>query len=749
MRKIIWLFGENEGKTLNNNSFYFWNKVCNVDDEIEKYFITKKTKKNIEIVKSLDKDKRKKIVWQNSIKHWRLFFKSNTHLVSLTYKDVTPSFLKKTMNITKPVIYLQHGTLGIKRIEYEGNGYHNKFLRFFIYNEEMMTLYAKKNNFKDYQLYYAKYHPRYMELVKRNNLEKKTRQFLYFLTWREYFGDNEETQKFIDNIVDLVLNERLNKYLKENNIKFKLCVHQFFDEKKLEKVYKHMNRDLFEIVSPSQIDVMDELAYSELLITDFSSVGFDFTFLNKPVLLFALDFDEYLKERKLYCSKRELKNNMYLSVDALVDKIVSGNYEINNFFRKRLPKDIDYQYVLEGKHIDRIYDYLKNLELNKIVFLGYKFGGRGGSVSATKALAEGLLSKGYYVELASLKGELYHPSPYPFGLRDARISFISRFIAYRWYEKICMKLNFLHTNKGSLKYDDAKKYLPFNIKRRINKYLKNCTARTLVSTRESLHEYVSKTKNNNIKNKMYFFHTDYDALDKIFPNIKENLEKIKYDKIVFVSESNKEKYNKNIKLNANEQYVIGNSLTTDKICNRELIKACGKKNKYKGICLLRLSDDRKNDIDRIISFGKYLKNKKCEKYVIDVFGTGSAVDYLKHEIIKNKLSRIISYKGLTDKPFEDIQKHDFIVDFSVNQSFGMIYIEGILAGKKIYASNNSGSNEVLKKIKGNIYNDEDDLYKKLSKIDKVTTEELVKYYDIILKEYGPQKVASTFIKTIK
>ena len=28
MSKFIWIFGENEGKKMNNNSFYFWQHVA-------------------------------------------------------------------------------------------------------------------------------------------------------------------------------------------------------------------------------------------------------------------------------------------------------------------------------------------------------------------------------------------------------------------------------------------------------------------------------------------------------------------------------------------------------------------------------------------------------------------------------------------------------------------------------------------------------------------------------------------------
>ena len=43
--KYIWLFGENNGNTMNNNSYYFWKHVVSRNDEIEKYFVVKKINK--------------------------------------------------------------------------------------------------------------------------------------------------------------------------------------------------------------------------------------------------------------------------------------------------------------------------------------------------------------------------------------------------------------------------------------------------------------------------------------------------------------------------------------------------------------------------------------------------------------------------------------------------------------------------------------------------------------------------------
>lgn len=56
---------------------------------------------------------------------------------------------------------------------------------------------------------------------------KKQKQILWFLTWREYLGPNKETSNLIKNIKYIVNDPKLNKFLKENNYKFKICVHQF------------------------------------------------------------------------------------------------------------------------------------------------------------------------------------------------------------------------------------------------------------------------------------------------------------------------------------------------------------------------------------------------------------------------------------------------------------------------------------------------------------------------------------------
>lgn len=751
INKIIWLFGENEGNTLNNNSYFMWEQVVGYNDEIEKYFVVKKTKKNIKLVKKLSKEKQEYIVWKNTIKHWKLYLESDMFFVSLSYRDVIPNrflIFKSHMAPKKPTVYLQHGTLGIKQLGYTGKSYNNNMFRFVIYNELIRQPFKQINKFKDYQIYSLNYHPRYKKLLEiSDNLRKEqkgdTKQILFFITWREYFGDNKQTDRFIKKLEVFFNNKRLIKFLDAKGYKIKLCLHQLFkDSKKLDNIKKLAH---VQVVTPKEVDIMYEIASSEVLITDYSSVGFDFTFLNKPVLLYQPDLNTYLKYRDTYCDIEELKKYGFQETEKLVDAIVKEKLEVNEFFRSRMPKDIDYDYVREGKHIDKIYNDMKKAQLNSVSFIGYNFYGRGGTVSATKALAEALLEKGYLVHLYSLKRTKNTNLLMPYGL-NCNSAYSS---SGRKIEKI-KRLYRLKKHYSYLKYDCNKKLLIPYVGVALKKFLKTTKSNTVISTRESLHLFLNEVENKWIKNKIYFFHTDANVVDQMYPNLMQQIEKVNLDKCAFVTNKNYESYiNKFDLKNIKQHVVVGNSLQSDNMIALKDIKSVGNKSIYRGISLLRLSEDRKQDILKIVEYGKYLKNNKIKNIKIDVFGMGPLADEFGKMLVKERLNNYIVYKGFTDDPCTEIRQRDFLVDFSHNQSFGMIYIEGILNGKKVYATKNTGSLEVLKDISNSYYENFDELTCMIDALPNVSTKELKDNYTNIYKKYSREKIADELEKIIE
>lgn len=757
-QNYIWLFGENLGATSNNNSYYFWKQVVNRKDGIDKYLVLEKNSANLKTFKALSDFERSFVVWKNSIKHLKIYFSADMYLVSLSYKDVTPTKLLRFYNlnffIEQPLIYLQHGTLGIKAIEYRGNSYNNNMLRFLYYNKDIKPVLKSYNKFKDYQLCYGVYPPRYTELVRRHReysaRQKEGKELVWFMTWREYFGKNYMTDLFNYHMTAVLVNRDLSDYLEKTKSKLTVCLHQFFNEDKIEILKSNIKTDRIELVHSNQIDVLDCLAKSDILITDYSSVGFDFTALNKPVIMFQPDRMAYLEKRKLFCELEELEKYSITKVKQLVDCIVNESYSVNQFFRSRLPECIDYDYIERGGHIDKIYDEFANMQKNKVTFIGYNFYGLGGTVFATRSLAEALLEKNYIVELLSLKCT-NKPKEMPYGLQ------LTPLYKSNSNRKIEVAKRTFYKSKrlyGHLDKDGSKEYLIPYAGMAMRKTLDKIKSKTVISTRESLHLFLNDARSDKIEDKIYFFHCTAELVNEIFPDIVSEMEKIKIGKAVFVSEENRQLYLDKFNFNNYDDYIVlGNALESSRSVEREDIISNEEDESeevvdsiFRGMYLLRISREREADINNLIGFAKYLKDNKIDDIVIDVYGTGDYLDEFIRIIFDNELEDYINYCGQTTNPKHQMKTHDAVVDFTLNHSFGMPYIEAILNGKMVYCTENTGSREVLEGIDGCIFTSYEDLVNKIKKFPEITAEQLQNNYDKISQVYSRGVLGEKFVE---
>ena len=752
MENYIWLFGENLGNTSNNNSFYFWKEVCLKEDGIDKYFVMERNKQNKKVFKTLSKNEKKKVLWKNSIKHWIKYKKADMLFVTLSFKDVKPMTLFKVKlarkGLSAPLVYLQHGTLAIKKIGYKGNSYWNNMFRFLYFNPDIKETLIKENNFSEYQLKYGVYHPRYQELLKKydkfkENTSNERKTILWFITWREYFGENKETERFLEQLEKTINNYKLKKYLKDNNYVLKLCLHQFFNKEKIKVLTSRLEDFPIEIVTPQQIDVMDEVAQNSILITDYSSLGFDFTFLGKKVILYQPDIKIYSKYREFYY-KDEMNKFSVFTPNGLINELKNTKNKTNQFFRNKFPEKIDLDYVRNGKHIEDLYNYFANLQKNDITFIGYNFYGKGGTVSATKALVEGLLKKDKLVRIISLKKHAPN-SNFPNGL-NAKCFYYSK--GNRVIKYIKVALSIPRWGKA-FKYDPNKKYLIPYIESALKRKLKHIHSRTVVSTRESLHTYLINAKSELIKKKIYFFHTDYKVLNDQFVGLIDKLKTIELENAVFVTKNAKDNYKKYLNYdNYINSIVVPNCLEDEKIITKDEIQPIKIRKKIKAVYLLRISKDRIGDLKNLIGFAEFLKKNNDKKIHIDVYGKG---DYEEEfiELIKEKqVEEYVEFKGLSNNIKETFKNYDCMIDFSLNHSFGMTYIEAILNGKIVFAMKNGGSLEVLKDIPNCYIESYDDLYEKLQSLNKIKLEDIKKNYEIFSQKYSQEKVTQEFIEYI-
>lgn len=492
LNKKIWIIGEQEGQNIGNNGFYLWKRAIK-QSGILAYFVMEKSERNTKIFNLLSTEEKRNILWKDSKSHCDKYKDADALLVTLSYKDVVPSNVGFRA-IVKPIIYLQHGILGIKKVGYKNRDYNGNLFRFVYFNPNIKdTLLAE--NLEEYQLEYQPVPPRFQQLqnigLKYENVKKD--HDLFFLTWREF--STEQNEGVLIRYMNLVVDN----YGPES---VKVIIHDKFEECDFRKICDEYSE--YNIKLCKETNVQEEIASCNNFITDYSSVIWDATFLKKKSMLLCLDLEEYLVGRKVYLNFNE-KDYVCKSEEDF--KSMKENMELCSDFE--LAHNFTEEEIVNGSFIDEYVNSLKKQLDDKYTFIGYNFYGVGGTVDATKAMAQNLMKKRKRVELVSFTRttddhymipgvqrkvifDLKHDkNPVRSGLNKKFIPNISDFD-----EKIDSIDTNIFNNYSYLK---------------LTYFLKNNSFDNIISTNELYHEYVSKYAKGN---KVYFYHTDIDHLEK-------------------------------------------------------------------------------------------------------------------------------------------------------------------------------------------------------------------------------------------
>ena len=122
-------------------------------------------------------------------------------------------------------------------------------------------------------------------------------------------------------------------------------------------------------IEPNEISKC--IAKSEIIITDFSTLIFDFVYMRKPYICYIPDFDdpeigelykpEYFDFYENFKKGKSKFENVVYNVSELVDKII---YYINNDFtlENNIKQFYDSFNIKKGNNIDQMINYLVNLK---------------------------------------------------------------------------------------------------------------------------------------------------------------------------------------------------------------------------------------------------------------------------------------------------------------------------------------------------------------------------------------------------
>lgn len=351
MNKKIWLFADRPDIADDNAKHLFSYAVSQSDNEINKYYVIKKDSPDFKKMKKIDKH----IIPFGSLKH-KLYY-------SFAEKVISPFLNENYLNPFSEFIrlycgyfshkdyFLQHGvtkddiSANVKR--------YNKDLSLILTTSEY-----ERNSFLEYDYNYEEDIIQVLGFPRFDNLKNESikKRILFMPTWRSYIKDKDSliNSEYYELINSFLNNEKLNQYLSKYDYKLVFKPHP--------ELLQYLKEGLFEVNENIIISIDDSYQdlfnYSTLLITDYSSVFFDFAYLKKPVIYYQVNSEFYHYEKGYFDYQTMGFGKVTDNEEDLVDRICEyfeNGFENEEKFNKRVEKFFKYT---DQNNSKRVYDWI-------------------------------------------------------------------------------------------------------------------------------------------------------------------------------------------------------------------------------------------------------------------------------------------------------------------------------------------------------------------------------------------------------
>ncbi|MDJ0356572.1 CDP-glycerol glycerophosphotransferase family protein [Paenarthrobacter sp. PH39-S1] len=142
------------------------------------------------------------------------------------------------------------------------------------------------------------------------------------------------------------------------------------------------NTALYDFLVPEDLDTNDLLSIVDVLITDYSSIFFDFMATGKPIVYFAYDLAEYSADRGLYFDLETMPGRVALETESLKEEVVRAmarDREPDQKYRQGMAtfcgledgnstqRTIDFFFFEDGEHV---LDTAKGKKQNVLMYQG-------------------------------------------------------------------------------------------------------------------------------------------------------------------------------------------------------------------------------------------------------------------------------------------------------------------------------------------------------------------------------------------
>ena len=343
----IWLISE-RGYEARDNSYHFYRYLKENHPEINVRYVISKNSPDIDKIVVSD------IVYYGSKMHYILFLTSelliSTHIMGYS-PDMSLFWRLDKYNLLKIYgkrIFLQHGVIQNYMPSLSKK---TTKLDLFITSARKEYEYILENYGYDESNLKCTGLARYDKLI--NNEKNQILIMPTFRKWLCYTNDFTKSDYFV-RWNSLLNNEKLISYLEKNNLML-----YFYPHFEMQKYLSNFNSKSKNVVIASihDYDVQKLLIESKLLVTDYSSIFFDFAYMKKPIVYYQFDKEKF---RSNHYNKGyfDYQKDGFGPVRINENDVVK---DIINFQKKYLDRVDSFFIYNDANNCNRIYKEIVNL----------------------------------------------------------------------------------------------------------------------------------------------------------------------------------------------------------------------------------------------------------------------------------------------------------------------------------------------------------------------------------------------------
>ena len=323
------LINSQHGANLSGNMFYILKEVCTnpaySDYDIGVTYGNEKNKKQfISMMEEYNFSHNKIIYLKNNSKEYAHFLATAGYLFNDTsfpvyfikrkeqvYLNTWHGTPLKTLGRSTANDYFDIANLQKNFLMADYLLYPSEYMKDYMLKDYMLSPLAKNKllmcGYPRNEIFFDK--NRENALRERFNLENK-QVIAYMPTWR---GNVRDVRTGQSNEISLYLDE-LDQKLRDDQILY-VNLHPYMAKSIKYDYYKH----IYEF--PAELETYDFLNCCDVLITDYSSVFFDFAVSKKKIVLFAYDEEKYFKDRGVYMPFSQLPFPKVRTIDELLSEL--------------------------------------------------------------------------------------------------------------------------------------------------------------------------------------------------------------------------------------------------------------------------------------------------------------------------------------------------------------------------------------------------------------------------------------------